>query len=200
VRFLAITQRVALVPAYGERRDCLDQAWHRFIFECGFLPLPLPNVAQIARAMVTGCDVAGIVFSGGNDLVALGGDAPERDATELALLQLAQERSLPLLGVCRGMQLIQHRFGIELEPVQGHVTANQQILVDGALRQVNSYHRFGARTTRAPLISCATAPDGVIKAIRHESLPLCAIMWHPERCSPFARADVELFRTFFGER
>ena len=48
-----------------------------------------------------------MVLTGGNDLAALGGDAPERDATENALLDAAESRRLPVIGVCRGMQVIQ---------------------------------------------------------------------------------------------
>ena len=51
VKIVAVTQRVVLVPEHGERRDCLDQAWPRFIAACGLLPLPLPNVAEVALAM-----------------------------------------------------------------------------------------------------------------------------------------------------
>jgi hypothetical protein len=51
MRMVAITQRVTVVPEYGERRDCLDQAWPRFIAACGLLPLPVPNVIEVALAM-----------------------------------------------------------------------------------------------------------------------------------------------------
>jgi putative glutamine amidotransferase len=45
-------------------------------------------------------NVGGIVLTGGNDLTAYGGDAPDRDATETALLDFAERRNLPVLGVC----------------------------------------------------------------------------------------------------
>ena len=95
---IAITQRVSVVPEYGERRDCLDQAWPRFLAACGLMPLVLPNVIEVALALCAGADVAGLVLTGGNDLAAVGGDAPERDATENALLDVAESRGLPVLG------------------------------------------------------------------------------------------------------
>jgi gamma-glutamyl-gamma-aminobutyrate hydrolase PuuD len=195
---VAVTQRVSLVPEHGERRDCLDQAWTRFLVACDLLPVLLPNVIEAALALCEEDGVSGVVLTGGNDLAALGGDSPERDAVEKALLDLAEERSLPVLGVCRGMQAIQQRFATPLLQVEGHVTPRQVIRVDGGLREVNSYHRFAAFETRAPLDVWAVANDGVVEAVRHCTQPVTGIMWHPERCAPFAPEDVLLFRDFFA--
>ncbi len=194
---VAITQRVSVVPEYGERRDCLDQAWPRFLAACGLMSLALPNVVEVATALCAGADVTGLVLTGGNDLAALGGDAPERDATENALLDLAESRGLPVLGVCRGMQMIQQRCGIPLRRVEGHVTRHQVIRVCGEPTEVNSYHRFAAFESRPPLDVWAVADDGVVKAIRHLDRSTTGIMWHPERMDPFAAADVALFRRVF---
>ena len=109
------------------------------------------------------------MLTGGNDLAALGGDAPERDATENALLDAAEARGLPVLGVCRGMQLIQQRCAVPLRRVEGHVTPSQIIHIDGEPAEVNSYHRFAALESRAPLEVWAVAADGVVKAIRRSA-------------------------------
>jgi N5-(cytidine 5'-diphosphoramidyl)-L-glutamine hydrolase len=196
MRSIAVTLRVEAVPAYRERRDCLDQAWPRFLAACGLLPVLLPNVAETALAL---CEYAdGLLLTGGNDLATLGGDAPERDAVERTLLDQAERRGLPVLGVCRGMQVIQERFAIPLERVEGHVAQQQRIRIEGEPAEVNSYHHFAAVESPPPLDVWAQAEDGVVKAVRHSSLPLVGIMWHPERCSPFRPADVALFRGFFG--
>jgi putative glutamine amidotransferase len=188
VKKVAITQRVSVVPEYGERRDCLDQAWPRFLAACGLMPLALPNVVEVAVALFTDADVAGLVLTGGNDLAALGGDAPERDA---------ESRRLPVLGVCRGMQMIQQRCSVPLQGVEGHVTPNQVIRVNGKRAAVNSYHRFGALESRRPLDVWAVADDGVVKAIQHADRSITGIMWHPERIDPFAAEDIALFRRVF---
>jgi putative glutamine amidotransferase len=194
---VAITQRVAVIPEYGERRDCLDQAWPRFLHACGLSPLAMPNVPEVALELFGRADLKGLVLTGGNDLAVVGGNAPERDSTENALLDAAEARGLPVLAVCRGMQLIQHRHGIPLSRVDGHVTPRQTISIRGRPAETNSYHCFGARESRAPLEVWAVAPDGVIKAIRHISRPITGVMWHPERKSPFAADDIALFRTLF---
>jgi N5-(cytidine 5'-diphosphoramidyl)-L-glutamine hydrolase len=196
MKAVAITQRVSVDPCHGERRDCLDQAWTRFLLACGLVPVLLPNVAEAALALCEG--TTGVVFTGGNDLVALGGDAPERDAVENALLDFAERRGLPVVGVCRGMQVIQQRYAIPLRSVEGHVAQRQVIRIEGERREVNSYHNFAAFDSRPPLDVWAVATDGVVKAIRHSGLPITGIMWHPERFDPFPPADLALFRRVFG--
>jgi|HubBroStandDraft_1064217.scaffolds.fasta_scaffold220858_2 gamma-glutamyl-gamma-aminobutyrate hydrolase PuuD len=198
MKIVAITQRVAVHAHYGERRDCLDQAWPRFLAACGLVALPLPNVREVALALASAANVAGLVLTGGNDLASLGGDAPERDATENALLDAVESRGLPVLGVCRGMQLIQQRCAVPLRRVEGHVTQRQVIRIDGEPVEVNSYHRFAALDSRPPLDVWAVAADGVVKAVRHSAHPITGIMWHPERIAPFAADDVALFRRVFG--
>jgi len=198
MKAVAITQRVSVVPAYGERCDCLDQAWTKFLAACGLLPVLLPNVTDAALALCDAASIGGLVLTGGNDLAALGGDAPERDIVENALLDLAERRGLPVLGVCRGMQVIQQRFAIPLRRVEGHVTQRQVIRINGEPKEVNSYHRFAAFDSRPPLAVWAVADDGVIKAIRHSAQPVTGIMRHPERSAPFSPADLALFRQVFS--
>ena len=198
MKFVAVTQRVSVIPAYGERRDCLDQAWSKFLAACDLLPLLLPNLTETALDLCERAGAAGLVLTGGNDLVECGGDAPERDAVEYALLDWAEQRRLPVLGVCRGMQVIQQRFGVALRRVEGHVTDRLVIRVEGELREVNSYHHYAALDSRPPLEVWGMAADGVVKAIRHSFGPLTGIMWHPERSKPSAPADVALFRRVFG--
>jgi N5-(cytidine 5'-diphosphoramidyl)-L-glutamine hydrolase len=195
---IAISQRVVVDPRFGERRDCLDQAWIKFMMICGLTPMQVPNEEETARSLCNGLPLSGILLTGGNDLLAYGGDAPERDSTENMLLDIAEERNLPVLGVCRGMQMIQHRLGIRLERVAGHVTAHQIVSIEGKPEEVNSYHNFGATETRPPLEAWAIADDGVVKAVRHTDGRMAGIMWHPERLNPLASRDISFFQNFFG--
>ena len=198
MRLVAVTQRVVVAPPHGERRDCLDQRWIGFLAACGLTAVPVPNDETAARALFSDLDFAGVVLTGGTDLVACGGDAPERDAAESTLIDCAEAVGRPVLGVCRGMQLIQHRFGVPLQRVTGHVAPRQGIAIDGVPTEVNSFHNVGTTENRPPLTVWAKAEDGVIKAVKHPTRKLLGIMWHPERIEPFAPRDVELFRSFFG--
>lgn len=200
---IALTQRVDIVlrdNGPGERRDALDQAWMRFLAAAGLRAVPIPNHVGTALALFNALPIAGLVLTGGNDLAAYGGDAPERDATESALLGAARARRLPVIGVCRGMQMLQHACGARLEPVQGHVIDQQPLSTATGQRIVNSYHHIGSRENTAGLAPWAWSEDGIIKAVRHETEQLIGIMWHPERLAPFANEDVELFRSTLVSR
>jgi putative glutamine amidotransferase len=198
MKTVAISQRVAVEPKHGERRDCLDQAWMRLLHACDLLPVPVPNLPSLVGPLCDSAVIGGIVLTGGNDLAVYGGDAPERDATEAMLLDLALTRRWPVMGICRGMQVIQHRFGVPLIRVEGHVAPRQVIRIEERETEVNSFHTFGAFETLPPLEVWAVASDGVIKAIRHRQASVIGVMWHPERLDPFAERDLTLIRHHFG--
>jgi N5-(cytidine 5'-diphosphoramidyl)-L-glutamine hydrolase len=193
-----MTQIVAVERS--ERRDCLDQRWYPFLKACGLTPILLPNRLETAKSILENVLVNGVLLTGGNDLFSLGGDAPERDELETFLVNNAIQKQWPLIGVCRGMQLIQSVHGIPLERIEGHVVPELEIAVDGKARSVNSYHRFGTKKSSPTLVPWAVAKDGIIKAVRHVSAPVLGIMWHPERYDEPRNADIELFNEAVSSR
>ncbi len=114
---IGVTQQVLIRPERKERLDALDQKWHDFLGRCGLSVLLLPNDPSGVRKLLSKYKPGGFLLTGGNDLGAYGGDAPERDATERKVMDFALDQSYPLMGVCRGMQFIQHHFEIQLENV-----------------------------------------------------------------------------------
>lgn len=199
--FLAVSQRVDINAEHGERRDALDQRWSAFLHQCGYLPLLLPNHFASASEIVSRLRPTGLLLTGGNSLVDQGGNAPERDKIEMGLIDLMLNMRLPVLGVCRGMQVIQSIHGETLEKVDGHVTKKQTVhLSNGTKRFVCSYHDIGSTNCIPPLKAWAHSDDGVVKAICHSHEPLLmGIMWHPERMEPIQNADVELLQQHFEQ-
>jgi N5-(cytidine 5'-diphosphoramidyl)-L-glutamine hydrolase len=197
MRVIAVSQRVDLIPVYNERRDALDQRWTAFLYKAGYLPLLLPNQAEVALKLMSLCQVSGLLLTGGNSLESYGGDSPERDLTEQLLMDYAINHCLPTVGVCRGMQFLQQYFGQSLEPVTGHVSALQSVYIGNEVHQVNSYHHFATTKTNEHWSCFAKASDGVIKGIIHKHLPISAIMWHPERIEPFRSYDIEFIQKVF---
>jgi gamma-glutamyl-gamma-aminobutyrate hydrolase PuuD len=194
---VGITQRSLPPTQFGERRYGLDARWFDFFAACRLLPVPLPNDAEHAGRAARGLRLAGLVFSGGDDLAEYGGASPDRDVTESTLLDWAVARRIPVAGVCRGMQVIMRFFGAHLVAVEGHVATHHMVQQDDGERVVNSFHRMGARSVPRPL-RVTSRSAGVVESVRHEQLPLMGTMWHPEREAPFDPLDVESFLSLFG--
>lgn len=208
---IAITQRVEWVQGYHERRDCLDQQWSLLLESLGFDAVAVPNGLRDPQAWLARQHVAGLILTGGNDLAHLpqaSRPSPERDATESALLAWALSARLPVLGVCRGMQMLNHFLGGGLVPVQGHIACRHEVgaLTDDArfkaYREVNSFHGWGLMAPQlAPdLQAHLCASDHTIEAVTHAQLPWVGVMWHPERETPTSVLDAQLIRQLFEPR
>lgn len=194
---IGLTQRVIVDGVHAERRDALDQRWVFFAEAVGFMPVPIPNRLEHLTLFVEAMQLEGAVLTGGGDLTAYGGDAVEREAVERGLLDRATKHDFPVLGICRGLQMIQHYFGGRLERINGHVGEPSWVVWNGSRRAVNSYHHFGIRHLAPELVPVAVASDGTIEAARHGTRPIVGMMWHPERCDPFCPEDIKFFRKFF---
>ncbi|MBM3524753.1 MAG: gamma-glutamyl-gamma-aminobutyrate hydrolase, partial [Alphaproteobacteria bacterium] len=140
---VAITQRVEILADRGERRDALDQRWTAFVAACGGLCLPAPNRDTDIVAWATALSIQAVLLSGGEDLADLGGPSPERDTTETALLAWAERKRVPVLAVCRGLQLIAYRAGASLQRLEGHIAVHHAITTPNGPGQVNSFHSWG---------------------------------------------------------
>jgi putative glutamine amidotransferase len=195
MKVVAISQRVDVFPERGESRDALDQRLVAFLLAAGCLPVPVPN-GMCRRALEDWLGAVApraILLSGGNDI----GQCTTRDLTEGRLLEHARSANLPVLGICRGMQMIAHWSGGALKPVTGHVRVRHPL--SGQINvQVNSYHRLTLADCPDGFEVLARSEDGEIEAIRHASLSWEGWMWHPEREDVFALHDLQRLKSLFG--
>ncbi len=191
---IAVTQRVSRNERYVESRDCLDQRLNEWLLEAGYLPIPVPNnLGHQISSWLSVVKPNGILLSGGEDV----GACPERDATEKQLLNHANKNHLPVLGICRGIQMLSVYFGGKLKKLSGHVSKIHPIKGELVEKNklpsmVNSFHNWTLETCPDPYVVTATDSMGNIEAIKHTKLSWEGWMWHPER-EPVFR-DVELSR------
>lgn len=168
--------------------------------------LSIPNLgAEVAR-FLRPWGLAGVVLTGGADV----GSCPERDETERHLIDDCIRHRRPLLGVCRGLQLLQHHFGGRLtsappEHDRGRTHAIEvchergRRLLGCERFTAPSYHRFGvALADLAPeLDAWAVSDDGLVEGLHHRELPIVAVQWHPERPLPQLDLADRLLRSFY---
>ncbi len=179
----------------------------------------LPPSEDAAVETVAALD--GIIFSGGPDLdPALYGAGPEpdivgarpqRDSSEVALMKAALESRTPLLGICRGMQLLNVVLGGDLDqdlPGTLHLERPGQLAEHdvtiapdcslgrllGERAPVHSHHHQGPRHLGAELQAVAWAEDGLVEAIELRDGSALGVLWHPE-----VSEDRRLFEALVAE-
>ena len=203
MKLVAVSQRVDNYPDYYERRDAIDQKLNSFLHLSGLHPLPVPNCLSVSHDKnkrketvlnwLKQVGIQAIVLSGGNNI----GNYPERDETENWLLDYAEKLQLPVLGICRGMQVMGVRSDGKLTEVSGHVRTKHK--VTGVLSGImNSYHNFCFTTCPSDYEMLAISTDGCVEAIRHRMLPWEGWMWHPERYNKFKDIDIERVKTILN--
>jgi N5-(cytidine 5'-diphosphoramidyl)-L-glutamine hydrolase len=200
LKLIAVSQSVEIIhraDGSQERRDVLDQSWIRLLHTCGYLALPVPNQPRLAARFFDDIRIDGVLLTCGNELAVNGGDAPERDRTEFMLVTHAAHHGLPVLGVGRGMQIIQHLFSVPLNRVRGHAASTMKIKINGKDKIINSDHHYGAEASVPGLNVWASSRDGVVKAVRSRNYNLTGIMWRPDQTNPFADSDIEILARAF---
>ncbi|GAB4381721.1 MAG: gamma-glutamyl-gamma-aminobutyrate hydrolase family protein [Elainellaceae cyanobacterium] len=186
------------------------------------LPPGEPNPACLLDAL------DGLIFAGGGDLnPALYGGEPhhtiylvdeERDLFELALAKAVLMTEIPVLGICRGMQVlnvatggnlvthvpdvygdrIMHRLDHPRRPIQHPITVVSETRLSAIVGAVDisvvSWHHQAVRQFSPEWQVVAHAADGLVEALEHQHHPwMMAVQWHPE-LSPQDSAHQQLFQ------
>lgn len=165
--------------------------------------------------------LSGLVLTGGGDVdPALYGESADprtehvdrkRDDLEIALIEEAYARDLPVLGICRGLQILNVALGGSLrQHVEGHknvehgVSAAPESMVAVCLGPdeytVNSRHHQAINRLAPGLTVTATAADGqIVEAVEDPDRRfVLAVQWHPEDRIDIEIRDLRLFRAFAG--
>jgi putative glutamine amidotransferase len=204
-RRIGLTMRSARAESYVEERDAIARDWYGFLEwalpDADLLLVPNAGISVVGWARRLGLD--GLILSGGDDP----GSAPERDETERSLLSDALDRSIPVLGVCRGLQLIQLYFGGRIRECDRslHVSTSHTVTLSNGYRGplepgsqliVNSYHALAAPADAlgSDLVAFAVSPDLGAEGLLHRYHAVTGVQWHPERTKPYAAFDRWLVR------
>lgn len=197
----------------GVCKSGVNDTYVNAVLKAGAVPLILPicQDKKVIEAMVDACDA--IIMTGGVDIHPryyheeisryCGAFDVDRDSFEIMLLDILDQKQLPILGICRGCQMLNVYYGGTLYQDLGQektctIMHNQlgsrgygchgiylkennflsSIYQDGDL--VNSYHHQAVKDLAPCFKEAAISQDGIIEAYQHISKPIYAVQFHPE--------------------
>lgn len=231
---LTTTTTVERGDPYGQPIVSLYEQYITVLEAVGLAPMLITPVhsPDSVRSMLAVCD--GLVLSGGEDVdparygerpsPALGSVNRRRDEAEFCALEVAMERQVPVLGICRGAQVLNVALGGTLyqdiatempggltheqtEPWgqrthHAHVDAGSRLhrIVGEQDLFINSWHHQAIDDVAPGLVVVARADDGMVEAVEGRDYPwLMGVQWHPERyeaATPSSDPDRLLLRAF----
>ena len=217
----------------GYKRAYVNKDYVDAVIRAGGVPLIIPFSTDKEVIISQAQLIDGLILSGGHDISPynygqepsqkIGETFPERDTYEMILLEESKKRNIPILGICRGFQLINVAAGgtlyQDLSLIPGNILKHNQVSnptlkthkveikensfissIFGKETMVNSFHHQVINKVANDFIVVAKASDGVVEAIEHKTYKfLVAVQWHPEMLAVECEKARELFTRFIEE-
>lgn len=227
---------IGIYGNFGDRGCELAKAYYLCIEVIGGSPMILPPCEDPAVILNQLDAIDGLMLSGGGDInpLLLGEDPipqlhgvnPERDRGELLMTRLAYDRHIPILGICRGIQmlaatlggtihqdlatampdapLIKHTQDMPRGVASHHVKTVPGSIIAQCLGEefdVNSFHHQAVNDPGPLLRVTARSADGVVEAVESTDFhSVIGVQWHPESFYPnFDKSMMPLFKWFVDE-
>ena len=205
---------IAITGNYDDQTCKLAEGYYKSVQRAGGVPVIVPPLTDTDAIINTLDHVDGLLLSGGGDInPLLVGEEPsprlgsinsERDIPELLITQLAYNRQIPILGICRGIQTLAVALGGKVaqdisdiakvkhsqdahrsEPTHSIIVEKDSTLYNiynsDAQQYVNSFHHQAVSDPGPRFRVTAKAPDGIIEAIEsREFKSIIGVQWHPE--------------------
>ena len=217
----------------GYKRAYVNKDYVDAVIRAGGVPLIIPFSVDKEVIISQAQLIDGLILSGGHDInpynygqepsQKIGETFPERDTYEIILLEESKKRNIPILGICRGFQLINVAAGgtlyQDLSLIPGNILKHNQVSnptlkthkieikknsfissIFGKETMVNSFHHQVINKVANDFIVVAKASDGVVEAIEHKTYKfLVAVQWHPEMLAVNCEKARVLFSKFVEE-
>lgn len=226
---------IGLSVNHKEGLSCISNAYVNAVIKAGGIPVLIPLNTNEYQLDYILSRIDGLVMSGGGDIDAsffnqdlhptVTDADPVRDIYDIQLVRLAQKKQMPVLGICRGMQVMNIALGGNLiqdipslapsgiihsqqEPreIGTHVvTIDEDSRLYSIIRKksilVNSFHHQAVGTIAEGFEATAFAPDGIIEAFESsEGYSMIGVQWHPENMAAADNPDmIPLFQQLVSE-
>lgn len=214
------TPRPPLIGLSVSRTDngsALSAYYINAVVKAGGAPVLIPAITDVAALRHIAANLDGLIVTGGKDvnplwynespILPLGEVDPLRDEYELKLIKLATDRNIPILGICRGEQLLNVAFGGTLyqdipsqraanNPIKhvqqmsgeyashaAYVTPGSQLaaIIGAGQQAVNTFHHQAVKDLAPGFRVAAWSADSVVEAIEAwPERPILGVQWHPE--------------------
>lgn len=210
---------IGISANYGDNNSKLAENYYKSVVAVGGVPVIIPVTDDLATIEAIVGRLDGILLSGGGDMhpryynedpIPENGTPDElRDRYDVSLIKSAVEYQLPVLGICRGMQVINTVFGGSLyqdinvqyadkKPMchsqneeRSVTTQTASVVTDSLLYSIvscntlpiNSIHHQAVKRIADGFRAVAFADDGICEAIESLYYPILGVQWHPEHLS-----------------
>lgn len=193
----------------GRERVQLNASYVHAIELAGGVPLLIPAQGSLSTLTAMMAMAEGLVLTGGGDVnparygeephPAVTGVSDQRDAVEEAVLSLALVRDLPILAICRGMQILNVALGgtliQDLPPSSGGMLHGPRsihsvniapqsrlagVTATTTVTEVNSRHHQAVNVLGDGVRAVAWAPDGIVEGVEMDGQWVVGVQWHPE--------------------
>ena len=190
----------------NEKRDFIDVKLIEFLKKCVKCDIYLMHnffyknkQNQIKKEFISFLDrhkIDTIILSGGQSY----GENKLRDQTEINLIQYVLRKNIKLIGICRGMQVINLFFNGNLKKIKKHIRTKNTIISSKGktIRKIKCFHGNGIKKIGLGLEETFKSTDNEIEAFKHIEKKILGIMWHPERNKTFEKNDLNLFKKFLN--
>jgi putative glutamine amidotransferase len=197
---IGISMRVSNATQYDEPRDAISRDWSNYMLAT--FPdskwLFIPNIGDKAGDFMDRWDIDVLILTGGENI----GDQPERDRTETAMLKKALDKGIPIIAVCRGMQLVHIYYGGKIAIgdatfIQDHKANEHDISLSNKTYRVNSFHsnKIVENSLHKDFeVIARCVHDNSIEGIRSKNI--LGMMWHPERDRKHQKWNTHLIKKF----
>jgi len=180
--------------------DFVDHYWINYFKKKKISFYSIPNISNY-KINFPKNKIKLIILPGGNDLFSKDKLSKTRLRVEFNMIKYGIKKKIPILGICRGMQIINFFFKGKQNRISGHMRTKHNIFFKEKIflkktLNVNSFHNFGIPSKKLSnkLKTIAIDKDNNVEIFKHRKKNIYGFMWHPERNNTYKELNTIINR------